>query len=201
MVTFTRTVAPTSEPVTVTEAKLHCRALMDIADDDSLIERYISAAREIGEGYTGRGWFTQTWRLVADDWSDVIELPMAAPLASVTTVKYYDTDGTLQTLSTDVYTVDTSNTPGRVCLTAGQSWPSLQSERRAWRIEIIYVVGWTTVALIPAHFKIGTLLMVDHLYEDRSAVLAGVGVGAVEMPLAISAFWGDRVYWTPSECA
>jgi hypothetical protein len=119
----------------------------------------------------------------------------------VTTVKYYDSDGTLQTLSASYYTVDTSSTPGRLCLAPTYSWPSLQSERRSWRIEVIYVVGQTSVAAIPSAFKVGTLLMVDHLYENRSAVQVGVGIGAVALPMAVDAFWGDRLYWTPPVCA
>jgi uncharacterized phiE125 gp8 family phage protein len=200
-VSFARTVEPAQEPVTVTDAKLHCRALVDVVDEDGLIATYIRAAREIGEGYTGRGWFTQTWRLVADTWATEIDLPMAGPLQSVTSVKYYDSDGTLQTLATSGYTVDTSSVPGRICLAAGESWPSLQTDRRSWRVEIIYVVGWTSVPLIPSHFKVGTLLLVDHLYENRSAVQVGIGIGAVELPMTLTAFFGDRVYWTPPVCA
>jgi uncharacterized phiE125 gp8 family phage protein len=200
-VSFTRTVDPVQEPVTVNDAKLHCRALVDVNDEDGIIATYIRAAREIGEGHTGRGWLTQTWRMVCDDWSEAMELPMAGPLQSVTTVKYYDSDGTLTTLSASNYTVDTSSTPGRICLAPTYSWPSLQADRRSWRVEVIYVVGQTNVAAIPSAFKVGTLLLVDHLYENRSAVQVGVGIGAVTLPLAVDTFWGDRLYWTPPVCA
>jgi len=201
MVSFTRTVDPVQEPVTVNTAKLHCRALVDVVDEDAVIATYIRAAREIGEGRTGRGWFTQTWRMVTDEWADAIELPMAGPLQSVTSVKYYDSDGTLQTMATSNYTVDTSSTPGRLCLAAGESWPSLQADRRAWRVEIIYVVGWTALESIPSSYKVGMLLLVDHLYENRSSVQVGVGIGAIELPLSIDTFFGDQVYWTPPVCA
>lgn len=198
---FVRTVAPVEEPVSLTDVKTHCRALADVFDEDGIIRTYVGAARELGEGITGRGWLTQTWKLVADTWADDLWLPMAAPLQSVASVKYYDADGTLQTLSTDYYTVDTASTPGRVCRAAGQSWPSLQCDRVSWRVEVTYVVGWTSVAAIPKMFKVGTMLLADHLYENRSAVQVGVGIGAVEVPLGISALFGDRVYWTPPVCA
>ena len=185
----------------MTDAKLHCRALEDVNDEDANITLYIRAAREIGEGHTGRGWLTQTWKYVTDAFSDEIVLPMAGPLQSVTSVKYYDADGALQTLSASYYVADTLSTPGRLCRASGMSWPSLDADRRASRVEITYVVGRTTVAAIPSAFKVGTLLMVDHLYENRSAVQVGVGMGAVEVPLAVSAFWGDRLYWWPQECA
>ncbi len=197
---FTRTVDPVQEIVSVTEAKQHCRALMDVPDEDAVISAYVRAAREIGEGHTGRGWFTQTWRLVSDEWADVLPLPMAGPLQSVTSIKYYDSDGALQTLATSVYTVDTSSQPGTVSLASGQTWPSLQSDRRAWRIEIIYVVGQSSLGAIPSSFKIGTLLLVDHLWENRGSVQVGVGIGAVELPLGIATFFGDSLYWSPPVC-
>jgi uncharacterized phiE125 gp8 family phage protein len=197
---FSRTVDPVQEPVTLTDAKLHCRALMDVPDEDPIVRSYVRAAREVGEGYTERGWFTQTWKLTGPGWADEIQLPMAAPLQSVTSVKYYDENGTLQTLATSYYDVDTTSRPGRVCRAADQTWPALQSDRKSWRVEIVYVVGWTTVAAIPESFKVGTMLLTDHLYENRSSVQVGVGIGAVELPLGLTAFFGDRVYWTPPVC-
>jgi uncharacterized phiE125 gp8 family phage protein len=187
---FVRTVDPVQEPVTVGDAKLHCRALADVNDEDAVIATYIRAAREVGEGHTCRGWLTQTWKATLSDFANDMPLQMAGPLQSVTTVKYYDADGALTTLSSSNYTVDTACTPGRVCLAPGYTWPALQADRRSWRVEIIYVVGQTSVAAIPSAFKVGTLLMVDHLYENRSAVQVGVGMGAVEIP-----------YWAPPVCA
>jgi uncharacterized phiE125 gp8 family phage protein len=195
-----RTVPPAVEPVTLAEAKAACRASADVFDEDGLIEILVSAARERGEGWTGRGWYTQTWVQVASTWAEALELQMAAPLQSVTSVKYYDSDGVLQTLSTSVYAVDTASQPGRIFLKPDQSWPSLDGSRATWRVEVTYVVGWTTVADVPAMFKLGTLMTVVHNFENRSAVQVGVGLSAVEIPMGVSTYWGDQVYWTPEVC-
>ncbi len=200
-VAFVRVTDPVEEPVTVVDAKRHCRGLDDVTDEDGVIETYIKAARELGEGYTGRGWLTQTWKCVADEWADDFPLPMAGPLQSVSTVKYYDSDGVLQTLASTNYVVDTTSQPGRVTRSPTVVWPALQADRASWKVEITYIVGWTTVALVPPTFKVGLLLLVDHLYENRSAVQVGIGVGAVELPLGASAFFGDRLYWSPPVCA
>ncbi len=200
-VSFVRTVDPVVEPVSVSEAKLQCRALSDVHDEDGLIWTYIRAARELGEGYTGRGWLTQTWKCVSDEWADEFPLPMAGPLQSVTSVKYYDADGTLQTLSASDYVVDTASVPGRVTRAPNVSWPSLQCDRSSWRVEITYVVGWSGAALVPEAYKMGTLLIVDHLYENRGAVQVGIGVGAVEIPYGVALLWGDRLYWSAPVCA
>jgi hypothetical protein len=59
---------------------------------------------------------------------------MAAPLQSVTTVKYYDASGVLQTLASTVYQVDTVSQPGRIVLAPTQIWPTVQANAPGrWR--------------------------------------------------------------------
>lgn len=182
---------PSSEPITLTEAKAQAR----ITDDNSnaLLLSYIKAAREAGEHYMGRGFFTQSWKLTLSDWASVIPLPMAAPLASITSVKYYDEDGTLQTLATTVYGTDTVARPGAVVLKPEQSWPSLQSDLKSGRIEITYVVGWTSTSLIPESIKQGIRMYVTYLDLDRD----GMEIRAESARQAAERCWSDRVWWTP----
>jgi uncharacterized phiE125 gp8 family phage protein len=196
-VMWRRSVGPVEEPVTLAEAKRQCRISSEVLDEDPLVLGYLKAARELGEGHTARGWLTQTWVETCDDWAEIGALPMAAPLQSVTSVKYYDEDGTLQTLGVGVYDVDTASTPGAIGLKSGQSWPSLQSDRRVWRIEVTYVVGWTTPATVPVMFKQGLLFTVGSLYENRAGIQVGIGVAAVTLPYGIDTFWPDEVRWTP----
>lgn len=76
--------APTTEPITLDEAKLHCK--VDGAADNALITDLITAAREIGEKETNRAFITQTWQLTFDVQPDVIEIPKA-PLQSIVSIK------------------------------------------------------------------------------------------------------------------
>lgn len=156
---------PTQEPLTLEEAKQHLAISQD--DDNALLAAYLTAAREAAQQYMGRALFTQTWKMTLSDFADEMLLPMAAPLASVTTVQYYDENGVLQTLSTDSYTVDTVSEPGRVLLAAGQSWPSVQSDRRGPRVIVTYVCGWADVALIPELIKQGMRLYLASAEGDR----------------------------------
>src|SRR3954462_15596572 len=102
---WVRTVDPVTEPVSLTEAKDHAR--IDLTADDAAVTRFIQNGREEAEEYLGRGLLTQTWQLSLPNFFESMALPMAAPLQSVTSVQYYDTTGSLQTLSTSFYTVDT----------------------------------------------------------------------------------------------
>jgi uncharacterized phiE125 gp8 family phage protein len=183
------TTAPAEEPVSIEEAKLYV-GITDV-DSDALVEGWIRTARHAAEDYLGRGLFTQTRKFFLSDFANVMPLPMAAPLAEVTSVKYYDADGAFQTLSTDVYAADTEARPGAVVLKPDQTWPSLHSTRLQWRVEITYVVGWTSRALIPDRIKQGILIYVKGLDLERSQPGAAL---AAEQQAARC--WDDRISWT-----
>jgi hypothetical protein len=57
---------PTSEPVTLPQAKLHLRVDPDVTTDDDLIELYIQAAREFVEYSTGRSFVSKGYVQVHD---------------------------------------------------------------------------------------------------------------------------------------
>jgi uncharacterized phiE125 gp8 family phage protein len=185
------TTGPTVEPITVEEAKKQAR-ITDAASD-GLIESYIISAREACESFMGRGLLTQTVKAVLEDFANVMPLPLAAPLQSITHIKYYDGDGTLQTLDTSVYDTDTLSRPGAVVLKVGQSWPALHGDRRNGRVEITYVVGWTTPALVPEQVKQGIRMYVTYLDLDRD----GMEAGAQNARNAAERCWSDRIWWTP----
>lgn len=180
---------PTDEPVSIDELKQHAR--ITGADTDLLLESFLMTAREAAESYMNRGLMTQSVTLLLDGFANIIPLPFAAPLQSVTSVKYYDENGTQQTLATTYYDTDTTSRPGRVVLKVGQSWPSTQSERRNGIVEIIYVVGWTSPELVPERIKQGIRQYVTYLDLDRD----GMEVRALDAKLAAERCWDDRISW------
>jgi len=188
---FSLTTAPTEEPVSINDLKLHAR--ITGTDNDDLLDFYRIAAREQAELHMGRGILTQTWTLLLDGFANIIELPMAAPLQSVTSVKYYDENGTQQTLATSVYDTDTASRPGRVVLKVDQSWPGTQTLRRNGTVEIKYVVGWTSADLVPERIKHGIRQYATYLELDRD----GLDVRAAEAKQAAERCWDDKIYWTP----
>ena len=185
------TTAPTEEPVTLNDLKLHAR--ISGTDSDDLLDFYRIAAREAAEAFMGRGILTQTWTLLLDAFADVISLPMAAPLQTVTWVKYYDENGTQQTLATSVYDTDTVSRPGRVVLKVDQSWPGTQSSRRNGIVEIKYIVGWTSPDLVPERIKHGIRQYATYLDLDRD----GLDVRAAEAKQTAERCWDDKIYWNP----
>jgi uncharacterized phiE125 gp8 family phage protein len=191
--TVTRTTAV--EPLTLAEVKAQCH--ITHSDEDALLTSYLVAARQAAEAALSRGLLSQTWLLTLPAWDESLWLPMAAPLQAVVSVKYYDTAGALTTLASTVYTVDAVSRPGRLLRAAGQAWPSLQSARTAGRIEVLYVAGWTSPALVPERIKQGIRSHVSYLDCDRE----GLEESGAAARAAAEACWTDRVYWRPPSCA
>lgn len=187
---WARTVAPELLPITIDEAKLQGRVIQ--IGEERLWLSYIGVAADIAEQYMGRGLLTQTWKLGLSGFADMIWLPMADPLQSVT-VQYYDTAGALQTLGASIYQVDTMSRPGRILRAPNQVWPAVQSDRVS-PVQITYVVGWTSPALIPESIKQGIRSYVAYLAMDREgAEMFGSTALADAARTAAHNCWGDRV--------
>lgn len=179
--------------ISVEEAKSHLEVTVN--DWDADIARRIRSAIQQTERELGRGLVTQTWKYVQDIFTDVLWLPMAAPLQSVTSVKYYDTAGALQTLSTSVYLQDLLSEPGRVVLAPNQAWPATQANRLL-AVEVTYVVGWTTVDTVPADILDAVYLRLGTRQQFRESVLAGNGSIAVHLPDGAKAMLAPhQVFW------
>ena len=178
------TTAPAVEPVTAAEVKLHSR--IDTDADDGKIAMLIEAAREYIESVTGRRFVSTTLTLTLDRFpaDDFIELP-GAPLQSVTSVKYVDSLGAIQTFSSSSYDVDvTDDMHGRIYVDRSTGWPSVYYQRNA--VTIIYKAGHgDTAANVPEKIKQAILLLVGHWYEHREPVV--VGTITAELPQSLKA--------------
>jgi uncharacterized phiE125 gp8 family phage protein len=156
--------APSTYPVTLAEAKLHCR--VDLADDDTLIAALITAATEMAEQKTGRAIMTQTLELTLDAFPEAFELTRV-PVQSITSVKYYDTTGTQQTLSNTLYALDAADDFGFAYISPVYAgvWPNTRDQINA--VAVRYVAGYADAASVPQSIKNWILLMVSTMYANR----------------------------------
>ena len=156
--------APSTYPVTLAEAKLHCR--VDIADDDTLITALITAATEMAEQKTGRAIMAQTLELTLDAFPYAFELTRV-PVQSVTSVKYYDTTGAQQTLSNTLYALDAADDFGFAHISPVYAgvWPNTRDQINA--VAVRYVAGYADAASVPQSIKNWILLMVSTMYANR----------------------------------
>ena len=144
---------------------------IDFTDDDDLIDEMNKSARLWAEKYTGRQLISATWELYLDRFDDLIEV-YPAPVSDVVSIKYYDTDGDLQTLSEDNYVVDTVSEPARITLAPDCTWPDTQDRTNA--VVIRYVSGWTDAGSVPRPIRQAIMLTIAHLYENRQAITKDV---------------------------
>lgn len=132
---LTLNTAPTVYPVTIEEAKE--QRVIEHNDDDVLIGSFIAAATEYAETYTGLDFVQRTWDYKISDFSGPIELPVN-PVQSIS-ITYTDKDSSpeVQTVSTDVYELDTGVYPPVVRLKYGQNWPSHSAVTNGITIQIV----------------------------------------------------------------
>ncbi len=170
--------APTAEPVTLAEAKLHLR--VDDNADDALITALITAARQHAEHDTRRALVTQTWKLALDAFPTGVVTLDHAPVSAVVSVVYTDTNGTNQTLAPEAYELDTITEPCRLVPAYGSTWPATRSQINA--VGITYTCGYGAPEAVPESIKRWMLLRIGALYENREEVLTGRAITLAPLP-------------------
>jgi uncharacterized phiE125 gp8 family phage protein len=155
--------APTSEPVTASEAKAHLQ--VSTSDDDTLIAALIKAARMHVESYTNRQLMPATWELYLDEFaSNVIRLEKS-PSVAISHIRYTDTDGNAATATAGNYAIDIATEPARLAPTYDAAWPSTRAIENA--VIVKFTAGYGSAALVPDAIKSAILLIVGFLYENR----------------------------------
>jgi len=170
--------APTAEPVTLAEAKLHLR--VDDNADDALIGALITAARQHAEHDTRRALVTQTWKLALDVFPENVVTLDHAPVSTVVSVVYTDPDGVSKTLDAGAYQLDAITEPCRLVPAYGNSWPATRAQVNA--VAITYTCGYGNPESVPESIKRWMLLRIGALYENREEVLTGRAITLAPLP-------------------
>lgn len=154
---------PDSEPLTLSEMKLHLRVEHDA--DDAFIASLIASARESCETFTGRALISRACSLWLDAWpyADAVDLPRL-PVLSIGRINAYDEAGVAIEFSTGSYYVDIP--AGRVVLKGGASPPL--PLRGSGGVEIQFKAGYGVSAEdVPLSLHQGMKQIVAQLYQNR----------------------------------
>lgn len=158
-------VEPTFQPVTLAEAKEHCR--IETSDEDSKILRTISAVRAMAEGNLRSTLATSTFECSLDAFpAGEIEL-INGPVQSILSIKYTDPYEAEQTFPSTDYTLVVDRYQAWAALAYGSSWPETLSSANAVRVR--YTAGYAEGAC-PDEIKEWMLLHIEHLYRNRGAM-------------------------------
>lgn len=160
---------PDEEPVSLLEAKAHCR--IDHNDEDDWLSSRIVQARRKVEQEAWRTLVTTEMALYLDEFPRVIWWTLP-PLQEVTSIEYHDVAGDLQTVDEDDYHVDAKRAPGRIVLANGAAWPTVQSGRPN-AVIVTAEAGYGNAGNVPEEAKHAMLLLIGHWYLHRETVLSG----------------------------
>lgn len=173
--------APATEPVTLAEAKLWCRIEQDVTDEDTLVNSLIAGARQYLEDTFWVPIITQTWAMQFD--KDELNLLVwninKAPLTSVSSITYYDSNNALQTLAASSYEVDIYGSPARFRI---KTMPNVYDRMNV--LQVNFVCGWANAAAVPQPIKDAMRMIIASNYENRQTVVTGTQVN--EIPDAVN---------------
>lgn len=142
-------VAATEYPASLEDVKLACK--IDFSDQDSLISDYLGAAVEDVQLDAEIALCTQTRIQYLDGFpAGAIEWRMP-PLASVSSIVYYATDGTPTTYPASSYQVDAVSRPGLILPVYGTFWPVVRSQLQA--VVVTAVCGYGAASAVPLTAK------------------------------------------------
>jgi uncharacterized phiE125 gp8 family phage protein len=184
---------PTVEPVSLAEAKAHCR--VDTDTDNAYLASLIRAAREWCAAYCDETFVHTQYVMTLDSFPVEIELPRP-PMATASgytavTVTYKTENQATATLATNQYRVDRDSTPGVLRTLYSGSWPSHLMDYNA-----VTVTWWGGVSAdgtgVEQRIKNAILWLVGYWYERR---MAADGISMTEIPFGVkslldSAKWG-----------
>lgn len=191
------TVAPTTTPITLEEAKAQC--VVSTTFDDELIERLVHVASTYLENRCNRAWITQTRQLSMRTFTDrryvhdrVIFLPRS-PLSTTgaPTVAYTDSQGNSTAASSTSFIVSYDQ-PGRLHEAYNNTWPDTQNV--ADDVRITYMCGYgTTQSSVPQPVRHAVAMLVAHWYRNREATGSMGNTISHEIALGLDALLADEV--------
>lgn len=159
------TVAPTTEPVTLAQAKDQCGILAETTFDTKL-GLLIKSARAHAEKYCNARFSEQTLEIECDCFGDMARLS-EGPIKTLTSIAYTDVDGASQNVPDTVFEVMADGIEPAVLLKYGQAWPTI---RHGSRIKLTGTFG----GAVPEDVQHAMLMLIGHWFLTREAVEEGI---------------------------
>lgn len=174
------------------------QAVVQTADDDTLLEAYIRAATRFAEDRTGRILLPTELEWRTDNWREPICIPVS-PIRDVTEVVYLDEDQAEQTLApADWYQIDYAESI-EIRFTDAFSSPRL-SDRLNQPVRVRFVAGYDepdvsgsgddpALAQDPMD-RLIVMILVAHWYQNREPV--SIGDSVADIPFSADALIAMR---------
>ena len=161
--------SPTDDDVVDFESTVRKLRQLSNHDDLTILEDLQGAANEAEEKTKRTLRQSVTRTVYYRRWAYVIRAPFP-PLQSITSVKYYDVNDTLQTVDSAEYSVMTpTRGQGAVRFDYDYSFPNINTDRPD-PVQIVMVTGWGSADQIPASAKVAVRMLAEANYDGRSEV-------------------------------
>lgn len=168
--------APTTDPVTLVEAKAHLNVLSDL--DDDLITFLIGVATEQAEEITNRQLMRSTYEMTMDILPDRFEIKKP-PLHAVEKIEYIpDGADSYAILDPSKYMVDNTVEPGVVIRRNDATYPAISWMVNA--VRVTFTAGYADKAAVPKSIKQWMLIRIATLFEHREEIVVGVSVTPIQ---------------------
>lgn len=171
-------------PVTLQEAKHHCR--VDSDADDTYLTALILSATEWCEGQCDATFRSTTLEASYDSfpmWE--IVLPGSPAQDAAVTITYRDEAGATQTMSSGTdFQFDHRTIPPRCHPNYSATWPAVRGDENS--VIVRWQAGYPSQETTPAIVKHLILLLAGHWYENREPVIHGQGVSSLDVPYTVA---------------
>lgn len=168
MYPLNRVIAPTVSAVSLAECKTDLR--ISGSEHDAEIVRLINDAIDYCEGpngVIGLPFLTQTWEMTARKFEAKCLLPLA-PVQSLASITYYDTDNAQQTYDVSNYILYGDDSYARIETLDTATLPSTYDRPDA--VKIRFVVGFgDTAESVPASVRRAIRVLVSHWFDNPGA--------------------------------
>ena len=155
--------AATANLISTADAKTHLQVDFADATQNTYIDSLCLTAQQIVENYCNLKLTASTWDFYLTDFpARGIVLPFS-PIASITSIKYYDSTNTLQTVSTSDYWYSIYENP---CKIEAETWPGVYDDRTD-AVQVRFVTGYTSPDACPDALKTAILLLLRDLYDNK----------------------------------
>ena len=174
-----QTKAPDALPLSLEEAKEHCR--ISGPDHDATIQALIGAAVSHMDGYNGvlgKCLMLQEWQQEFDRWQD---FPLClGPVRDLVSIDYLDGSGQAQSVDLSAVRIERRVLGTMAALKGGYSWPG-DADFDEGLITVKWSAGYASAADVPPAIKHALKLLIGHWFENREAVIVGTTNASLQM--------------------
>ncbi len=187
---ITRTSAPTLRPVSLDEAKMHVK--VSGTDEDTILGIYLDASIAAAENKLQTAIMDSRFSLYSSRFCQRVNLEKKW-VNAINSVKYYDPDAVLQTVSPGSYDLQSFKVPNVLYFHNDYSVPNYQDTE--FPIVIDFNAGFTSASGVLPNIRDAIFLEFADRYENRQSEVIGERIAAVMFSKTAEKILAEESLW------